>query len=628
MHKQSLSYGLWPSALTPVSLSRRRRLSDLAWDTNGEALVWLEGRSDRGVLVCAAGRGDAPCDLTSELSVRARVGYGGGDMTAAHGNAWFVSGGRIYRQSLRRGSAEPITPGFGAAAAPKVSSDGGWVLFVHTYEDVDCLAIVDSAGSLWPQKLISGNDFYMQPLWHPDGRRVAWVSWNHPQMPWDGATLEMATLRDDGSGVPTVADRIVVAGDEVTSVFQPEFSPDGRHLAYVSDVSGWYGLYLHDLQSGEHSPLVVAEAELGLPAWRQGMRAYAWSPDSTTIYYCRNERGFTRLWSVCVNSGETAPVAAFTDYSSVSQIAVSATGRIAAVVSSPTIPPRIVAYDPVSEVMRLVGRSGAESVPLEHLSEPQDISWDSEEGEPVYGLLYMPRDGRYECSGEPPLVVIVHGGPTGQSTAGYSASAQFFTTRGYAVLEVNYRGSSGYGRNYRNKLRGMWGVHDVDDAVTGARHLAGRGLVDPDRMVIMGGSAGGYTVLQALISYPGTFKAGLCLYGVTNLFTLAADTHKFEQHYLDSIVGRLPEEAERYRERSPIFSADRIVDPVAIFQGEDDRVVPVDQAETIVAALRRNGVPHEYHLYSGEGHGWRKSETIESFYESVSRFLRRHVLFV
>jgi len=277
--------------------------------------------------------------------------------------------------------------------------------------------------------------------------------------------------------------------------------------------------------------------------------------------------------------------------------------------------------------MRVVGRSGAETVPLEHLSEPQDISWDSEEGEPVYGLLYMPRGGRYECSGEPPLVVIVHGGPTGQSTAGYSASAQFFTTRGYAVLEVNYRGSTGYGRNYRNKLRGMWGVHDVDDAVTGARHLAGRGLVDPDRMVIMGGSAGGYTVLQALVSYPGTFKAGLCLYGVTNLFTLAADTHKFEQHYLDSIVGQLPEEAERYRERSPIFSADRIVDPVAIFQGEDDRVVPVDQAETIVAALRRNGVPHEYHLYSGEGHGWRKSETIESFYESVSIFLRRHVLF-
>lgn len=627
MHKQPPSYGLWPSALTPQSMASRRRLSDLAWDTNGRALVWLEGRSDRGVLVCAAGRGDAPRDLTSELSVRARVGYGGGDMTAAQGNAWFIADGRIFRQSLQAGGAEPITPGFGAAAAPKVSPDGRWVLFVHTYEDVDCLAIVDSAGALWPQRLVSGNDFYMQPVWHPGGGRVAWISWDHPRMPWDGTTLELATLHGSGSSAPTLADRVTVAGGEETSIFQPEFSPDGHHLAYVSDVGGWYSLYLHDLQGRESRPLVVTEAELGLPAWRQGMRTYAWGPDGSTIYYCRGERGFTSLWSVCVESGETAPVVAFAEYRSVSQIAVSSTGQIAAAVASPAIPPRIVVYDPASDAMLVAARSGCETVSVEHLSEPQAVSWESEQGEPVYGLLYMPPDGRCKCSGKPPLVVMVHGGPTGQSTAGYSANAQFLATRGLAVLEVNYRGSSGYGRAYRNKLRGMWGVCDVDDSVAGARHLASHDLVDPDRMVIMGGSAGGYTVLEALVRYPGVFKAGLCLFGVTNLFTLAADTHKFEQHYLDSIVGPLPEEAERYRERSPVFSADRIVDPVAVFQGEDDRVVPVDQAETIVAALRRNGVPHEYHLYPGEGHGWRKTETIGSFYQSVCSFLERYVLF-
>ena len=195
------------------------------------------------------------------------------------------------------------------------------------------------------------------------------------------------------------------------------------------------------------------------------------------------------------------------------------------------------------------------------------------------------------------------------------------------MLEVNYRGSAGYGRGYRNKLRGQWGIYDADDAVSGARHLAGQGLVAPNKMVIMGSSAGGYTVLQALIRYPGTFKAGLCLYGITNLFALAADTHKFEQHYLDSMIGPLPETVQRYRERSPIFNADRIADPLAIFQGEDDRVVPVEQAETIVQMLRRSGVPHEYHLYPGEGHGWRKSETIATFYEAVLRFLRQYVLF-
>jgi len=209
----------------------------------------------------------------------------------------------------------------------------------------------------------------------------------------------------------------------------------------------------------------------------------------------------------------------------------------------------------------------------------------------------------------------------------HSVRDQYFASRGYAVLQVNYRGSSGYGRAYRNALRGNWGILDVEDAISGARHLASRGLVDAQKMVIMGGSAGGYTVLRALATALGTFKAGICLYGVTNLFTLAADTHKFEQRYLDSIVGPLPETAERYRERSPIFQADRIRDPAAIFQGEEDQVVPRDQAETIVQALRANRVPHEYHLYPGEGHGWRKAETIEAFHQAVDKFLKQYVLF-
>jgi dipeptidyl aminopeptidase/acylaminoacyl peptidase len=222
---------------------------------------------------------------------------------------------------------------------------------------------------------------------------------------------------------------------------------------------------------------------------------------------------------------------------------------------------------------------------------------------------------------------MAHGGPTGQLSARYAASNQFFTTRGYGVLDVNYRGSSGFGRDYRNKLRGQWGIYDVEDVVSGGRALASQGLVDGSKMVIMGGSAGGYTVLQSLIRYPGVFKAGICMYGVTNLFTLASDTHKFEQRYLDSLIGPLPEEGRLYRERSPVFSAERIQDPVAIFQGQDDQVVPVEQAESIVAALRRGNVPHEYHLYPGEGHGWRKAETIVSFYEAVLRFLKQYVLF-
>ncbi len=224
-------------------------------------------------------------------------------------------------------------------------------------------------------------------------------------------------------------------------------------------------------------------------------------------------------------------------------------------------------------------------------------------------------------------MVLVHGGPTGQRGASFDAQAQFFASRGWGVLQVNYRGSAGYGREYREQLRGNWGIHDVRDAVSGARHLVAEKMADVHKLVIMGGSAGGFTVLKALEDYPGFFKAGVCLYGVANQFTLVADTHKFEERYSDSLLGPLPEAAEIYRERSPLFFADKIEDPVAVFQGEEDKVVPRSQSDEIVDALRRNGVPHEYHLYPGEGHGFRQAETIEKFYQAVEKFLTQYVIY-
>lgn len=222
---------------------------------------------------------------------------------------------------------------------------------------------------------------------------------------------------------------------------------------------------------------------------------------------------------------------------------------------------------------------------------------------------------------------MIHGGPTSQAVASFQPNVQFFTTRGYAVLQVNYRGSTGYGKAYVDALRGQWGLVDVEDAVSGARYLAEREWGDAEKLVIMGGSAGGYTVLQALILHPGFFKAALCLYGISNLFTLVATTHKFEAHYLDTLIGPLPAAVAQYRARSPILAADRIRDPIAVFQGEDDQVVPKAQADAIVASLRQRGVPHEYHVYSGEGHGWRKTETIAHFYAAAESFLKEHVLF-
>jgi dipeptidyl aminopeptidase/acylaminoacyl peptidase len=295
--------------------------------------------------------------------------------------------------------------------------------------------------------------------------------------------------------------------------------------------------------------------------------------------------------------------------------------------SSPTIPGRIVLYDAERDRSRILARSEGEMTPPDALASCEAISWRSTGDEMAHGLFYPPANPRFTGPGKPPLVVIVHGGPTSQVKAGWSPDAQFLATRGFAVLYVNYRGGTGYGREYMLKLRGAWGVCDVEDSIGGARHLADAGRVDAGKLVIMGGSAGGFTVLQAMTSHPRAFAAGICLYGVADQFHLAAMTHKFESRYLDTLLGPLPEAAALYRERSPVLHADRIERPLAIFQGAEDRVVPKEQSEMIVAALRRRGVPHEYHLYEGEGHGWRKQETIEHYYAAVEAFLRKHVVF-
>ena len=385
MSKQTIPFGLWPSPITPQSMGQGLRLSDLAWDNATGMLLWLEGRSDRGVLVGAL-PDEAQRDLTPSLSVRARVGYGGGDIAAAHGHAYFVSGGRIYRRPLSAGAARPITPAFGEAAAPVVSPDGRWVLYVHHGEGVEGLAIVDAEGDLWPQKLAYGDDFYMQPVWHPDGRRIAWVSWNHPQMPWDGAMLSLATLESGGSGTPRIAEQAVIAGDGETAIFQPAFSPDGRYLAYISDASGWDNLYLYDLETLTHHPLVVDTADLGVPAWAQGMRTHAWSADSRTIYYIRSTLAHAQLWAVDVASGERAPLPGLAGYASFSQVAVSSAGQLAVLASGPQAPMRLLAYVPASGVARVVARAESESVPAEALGEPQPLTWESGEGDKVHGL--------------------------------------------------------------------------------------------------------------------------------------------------------------------------------------------------------------------------------------------------
>ena len=709
--KQQRAFGTWSSPISPRMLAGGVRLYDVQWDSDGETLVWAESRAGLSVLVAQRGY-DAPRDLTEgEMSVRGRVGYGGGEFHVHDGVVVFAgNGGRLYRVPISGGQPKPITPPFGNAASPRISPDGKWVMYVHHDGRSDGLAVVDIGGSEWGRKLAFGTDFVMQPVWHPKGTHLAYITWNHPQMPWDGTELRMAKLAYDHAGFPYIESTQTITGDTDTSVFQPEFSPDGKTLAYVSDISGWWQIYLYDLKTGKHTQLTTAEAEHATPAWVQGIRTYGWSLDSEAIYSIRNQKGVSSLWCYNIKTqkpikqGEKASLLKFDAYTDLRQIALSPKrNAIALLVASSNKAEEVVSFDaereatqaiiafmrvyrpngaPLPELARLVHenpsltepgvtKSDAEamlwrlremarddsmalvrtpqlkrrlnsfrirlrvhrytstkSIDVSQLAEVQAIEWAGHDGETVYGLYYPATSDRFEGIGQPPLIVYVHGGPTSQRRATYDAEVQFYATRGYAVLQVNHRGSTGYGKAYKDKHRGAWGYYDVEDSASGASHLAAQGLADPTKFVILGGSAGGYTVLQSLVSKPGFYKAGVCLYGISNQFTLVSEAEfKFEERYSETLLGTLPQNAALYRERSPLFHADKIVDPVILFQGDEDNVVPKSQSDSVVAVLRERGVAHEYHVFPGEGHGFRKPETIEAYLKATLRFLERYVVY-
>ncbi len=618
-------YGLWSSNLSAKDMAGNLGLKDVGFADDG-TLVWLESRDGQGVLVAQVDQ--ASQDLTRELSVSGGVGYGGGEFCVHGQSAFFAANdGRLYRVGLDAGKPRALTPSHGRVASPAVSPDGDWVVYVHTDGANDVLAAVDSAGDQWPTKLVSGADFYMQPAWSPDSRRLAWVAWDHPNMPWDGTELHVGTLKAGENGLFVIGTEHVV-GDESTSVMQPAFSPDGRYLAYISDRDGWWHLYALDLNSGETVQLTEGDFEVGGPAWVQGVRSFGWKPDSSGLYALANRAGEMDLLDVTLDEG-FATVDGLSEYTYFTQLAVSDDATVAAIASSSRVPARVVTWSPEQGV-QVARRSSAERLAPDELAAMEPVSWKaSSAGEAieVFGNYYPPTNPRFDSKGKPPAIIMVHGGPTSQRMARFEAGNQFFASRGFAVLDVNYRGSTGYGREYRDALRGQWGVFDVEDAVSAAHFLAKEGLADPERIVVMGGSAGGYTVLQSLVTHPGTFAAGISMYGISNLFALAMETHKFESHYNDMLVGVLPEASDVFRERSPLFNAERIEDPVAVFQGAQDKVVPKNQADAIVETLRARGVAHTYQVYEEEGHGWRRSATIEHFFGAVLDFLKQYVIF-
>ncbi len=481
-------------------------------------------------------------------------------------------------------------------------------------DDTCDVAVVPLDGSDWPRR-VSHADYAWDPAWSADGTRVAWHEWDLPNMPWDGSRI-MCVAPDREQDA-----RCVAGGDDV-AVGQPRFSPTGDTLAFVSEAGGWMNVWLAPGDGTAPAPLVDDAHEHAEPSWGPGQRSFAWSPDGTAIVLNRNEDGFGRL--VLVDLADRSPVDvsrgwhAGLDWGPAGVACIRSGGRTA---------PQLTVLDPRTGARTSRARGAPAELDAVDLPEPTPVSWSGVDGEPVHGLLWRPTAGA-DDNGDtlPPLLVDVHGGPTDQSTVDWKPRVRYFVSRGWAVLQPNYRGSTGYGRGYRHALDHEWGVVDVADTVAGIQAAERGGWADASRAAVMGGSAGGFTALLVAAQTPPVVRAVVSLFGVTDLFDLAATTHRFESRYLDRLVGPLPAAAEQYRTRSPVAHAHGITVPALVLQGADDKVVPPAQAQLLVDSMRTAGAAVEHHVYDGEGHGFSKVETIVDSLDRIDRFLTKWVV--
>ncbi|MDA8313518.1 MAG: prolyl oligopeptidase family serine peptidase [Actinomycetota bacterium] len=633
-------YGSWASPISLETLVTDAVGLSFPFES-GDFVYWLESRPDEGgrsVLVRAPreGNGDAHDVFGPDLSARTTVHEYGGACAAGWGDTVYFanfSDQRLYRTGPGEQpvpiTPSPPTPGAWRYAAPLSAGDGTHLIAVrerHADPDLPSAVVNDLVAVRTDGSGISviaeGHDFYSHPVLSPDGRRLAWTSWDHPNMPWDGTELWEAEL--DASLVPVRAR--LVAGGPGESVTQPKYTPDGR-LLFVSDRTGWWNLYAADHDGGAPTALAPMQAEFASADWQFGNSNYAVLDDGSIVATWSKD-GLGWLGVLRPGASELAPWP--TRWTYFSALCASADGRsVLAVAASATEPPSVVRFTPAGSAAPGTAGGDAEvlkpsrhkTVDPAYLSVPEPVTFSTADDKEAHALFYPPTNGDFAAPVDerPPLIVTVHGGPTSEAHPILNYSIQFWTSRGFGVVDVNYGGSTGYGREYRDRLRGQWGVVDVADCVHAAQSLARAGRVDAHRLLIHGGSAGGFTVLCAC-TWSSVFAAGASYFGVADASALAAETHKFESHYTDGLIGPWPETAKRYRDRSPIAHTDRLRTPLIVFQGLEDKVVPPDQAVKMVAALRDKGVPHAYVAYEGEQHGFRRAENVKRTTEAELYF--------
>lgn len=618
--KKIAPFGSWVSPIkADIIASGQTNIRDVEID--GKNIYWIESRpyeEGRRVIVTRNSNGKTKDLIPPPYNARTRVHeYGGGSFAVNDGIVYFSNfkNQQIYLRT-KKGKIKPLTAVKNTYYADLIV-DKKHKRIICVREDhrntedepINSIVSVSLENSNEIRILIEDNDFYSSPRLSPDGEKLAFLTWNHPQMPWDGTELWVGEVRSDG----TLGEKKKIAGGKKESIFQPEWSPDNV-LYFVSDRKNWWNFYR--LKNNRVESLPSMEADFGVPAWVFGLSTYDfYSADEIACSYTKNGE-----WNLSILNVETKDFNKIkTKFTDISLLKVK-DNLLIINASSPVEPASLLSLNPRTGKTVTLRRSLNVSIDSDYISVPESISFPSGKDK-AYGFYYPPKNKDYKSKGGelPPLIVMAHGGPTSSASTGLDLKKQFWTSRGFAVLDVNYRGSSGYGREYRDKLKGKWGIADIDDCINGAKYLIREGKVDKNRLIIRGGSAGGYVVLCAL-TFKNFFQTGASYYGVSDLVKLAKNTHKFEAHYFDSLIGKYPEEIEIYRKRSPINYADKLSAPVIFFQGLEDKIVPPEQSESFVSILEEKGIPVAYIAFEKEQHGFRKTKNIKHSLEAELYF--------